>query len=216
MCLCHRYLVTTFKILFVEYRPIYQISKISYSLMSALASGPTKDQFISEECCVNNFVSCKTALSLVNEEKSCLHSVVLTETFCCILEVQQNLLKAFCSSNFYKDDFCTFWKYIYKCVYVCVCVCVCVCLPSSFFLLLMTKFPNVLPSPVHQQNSVKPLGFGGGCLCLYLIGQLKVWAGKGEREKDVAKSHRVESYLGLLRQDHSLSTWGGHSPTLHQ
>ncbi len=91
MFLCHRHLITTFKILYVEYQPIYQISKISYSLMSALASGPTEDQFISKEWCVNNFVSCKTALSLVNEQKSCLHSVVLTETYCCILEVQQNL-----------------------------------------------------------------------------------------------------------------------------
>ncbi len=36
--LCYMYLMTTFKILVIEYLPIYRISKFSYSLKSLLAS----------------------------------------------------------------------------------------------------------------------------------------------------------------------------------
>ncbi len=38
--LCHMYLITTFKILYIEYWPIYQISEFSYSLISLSASAP--------------------------------------------------------------------------------------------------------------------------------------------------------------------------------
>ncbi len=38
--LCHTYLITTFKILYVEYRPIRGMSEFSYSLISLTASAP--------------------------------------------------------------------------------------------------------------------------------------------------------------------------------
>ncbi len=39
-CLCHMYLITTFKLLCIEYRLTYWISEYSYSLISLLPSAP--------------------------------------------------------------------------------------------------------------------------------------------------------------------------------